>query len=197
MNHAVLVANAGRSGDDRVLARRTPTGLILCVADGAGGMAGGSIAAQMVVHHIASISHPDDADWASVLTRLDEVIASSRDAGQTTAVVAVVRGNRVIGASVGDSGALLFSPTDTLDLTAAQSRKPLLGSGKSRPMLFFADLAGRLLLATDGLLKYVDGSRIRELALGFEPERALAELVASARLSNGALQDDVALALTG
>ena len=56
-------------------------------------------------------------------------------------------------------------------------------------------LNDRLLLATDGLHKYVPWPRIKALALLEPLEHALDGLVAAARLPSGALQDDVGIAL--
>ena len=73
--------------------------------------------------------------------------------GETTTVLLIVDGNRLYGASVGDSEAWMLG-TANLRLTASQQRKPLLGSGAASPVPFSAVLDGVLLLASDGLFKY-------------------------------------------
>jgi hypothetical protein len=50
----------------------------------------------------------------------------------------------------------------------------------------------RLLVASDGLFKYVAEERIRELAL-LAPRQAAVSLTQAARLPNGRLQDDLAV----
>lgn len=57
--------------------------------------------------------------------------------GQTTAVIGVATPGRIVGASVGDSGAILFRGPP-VDLAAEQARKPLLGSGHARARGFAA-----------------------------------------------------------
>jgi hypothetical protein len=85
-----------------------------------------------------------------------------------------------------------------VDLTRGQQRKPLLGSGRARPTTFGpVDLQGRLLLATDGLLKYVLRDAIAAAALLPDVAHAADQLVAAARMPSGALQDDIGLALAG
>src|SRR5262249_7289847 len=95
------------------------------------------------------------------------------------------------GASVGDSGAWLIDPF--VDLTSAQKRKPLIGSGRACPVPFASPFAGTLLLASDGLFKYAAQSRIRQLAAHPELERIPEMLVDAVRLPSGNLQDDVAV----
>lgn len=82
------------------------------------------------------------------------------------------------------------------DVTAQQRRKPLLGSGDAAPTPFGPfTFNGRILVASDGLLKYAPRERIRGTAFEPELERAADALVAAARLPGGGLQDDVALVL--
>jgi hypothetical protein len=84
------------------------------------------------------------------------------------------------------------------DLTAGQVRKPLLGSAAARPVAFGpVALQRRLLVASDGLTKYVPYTRIAGLALVDPLDRAVDLLTESPRLRSGALLDDVAVALAG
>lgn len=107
-----------------------------------------------------------DADgWCERLRRLDGELEAEPTCGETTLVVVQVRRGELWGASVGDSGALLVEPDRVIDLTAAQSRKPLVGSGASRPAgIRRRPLSARLLVATDGLLKYASRATISALA---------------------------------
>jgi serine/threonine protein phosphatase PrpC len=114
--------------------------------------------------------------------------------GQSTAVIAVVRSDRVSGASVGDSGALHCKNGDVDELTRGQRSKPLVGSGSAVPVRFRASpLDGTLLVATDGLLKYANWARLVE-TLGHPQLNEIPELLVSlVRLRPGALQDDVGI----
>jgi serine/threonine protein phosphatase PrpC len=116
--------------------------------------------------------------------------------GESTAVLAVVSNGVIQGASVGDSVALLVGTRELHDLTGAQPRKPLLGSGEAVPVEFGAELRGRtLILATDGLHKYWRrGDAHRALTAG-DAAVSLRLLVESVRLPGGSLQDDVGIVL--
>jgi serine/threonine protein phosphatase PrpC len=116
--------------------------------------------------------------------------------GQTTAVVVVLRADRVFGASVGDSGAWWITTEGLDDLTEPQHRKPLLGSGMAQPVGFDRRVGdGTLLVATDGLLKYSSPANICTTARGPLLSDAVDQLLSSVRLRSGTFPDDVALAL--
>jgi serine/threonine protein phosphatase PrpC len=55
----------------------------------------------------------------------------------------------------------------------------------------------RLLVATDGLLKYCPTAEIARIAPSGTLEGALEELISKVRLRTGKFQDDVAIALCG
>ncbi len=195
MNEVAIRAVAASADQDRVRHVSSNGIDIIILADGAGGLSGGAEAAELVVRHDfgSCLSAPA---CAAQLTALDAEISTNRAAGETTAVVAMVHGGIVCGASVGDSGAWLLGDGGIIDLTQHQRRKPLLGSGSAVPEAFGPiALAGRLLLASDGLLKYVAPDRIYRLGRGEHLERAAESLVAAARLPGGGLQDDLSLAL--
>lgn len=102
----------------------------------------------------------------------------------------------VLGASVGDSEAWLLSEGATCVLTEGQQRKPLLGTGRARPVAFKQHCgAGTLLAATDGLFKYVPPERIRKSMEGPDLDHVAQELSEMPRLLSGALPDDVGLVL--
>jgi PPM family protein phosphatase len=141
----------------------TAGGYLVAVADGAGGTGGGAAAADRLIVALSKLTtEAASTDWWTVLSEFDEELAARRSGGETTAVVAFVDGDRIVGASVGDSSAWLISTTgEATDLTALQRRKPLLGSGEALPVEFEAERrGGRLLLATDGLTKYAPPERI-------------------------------------
>src|SRR5262249_92232 len=132
--------------------------LILVVADGAGGRSGGAEAAQFIVEGIKkqiASTNLDPEGLTSLLILLDQEMLPKGTYGETTCVMVVLYENGIAGASVGDSGALVFSKTGTQDLTANQARKPFLGNGCAIPIGFARkQLDGTLLVASDGLLKY-------------------------------------------
>jgi serine/threonine protein phosphatase PrpC len=184
------------SGEDRAIAVPTAGGYLLAVADGAGGTGGGGVAADCLINSLSKLTaEAASADWWSVLLELDEEL--SVRGGQTTAIVAFSDGDRVRGASVGDSEAWLISPAGELaDLTRHQRRKPLVGSGEALPVEFEAELrGGRLLLGSDGLFKYATAERICTLAMRGSVAESADALANCVRLPSGALQDDVAVVL--
>lgn len=192
LQHASESEASGRTNDDALLVCETPTGFLLAVADGAGGLSGGRVAADTSLHVLQQklAMCPIELNLTQVLYDIDRVVHEKEGAGETTLVVCVVSGNEVKGASVGDSGAWLFAP-DLLDLTAHQHRKPLLGSGSSIPVAFGPlPFEGTLLLASDGLLKYSPLASIEAVVSGPSLARIPERLLNSARMRNGDLQDD-------
>jgi serine/threonine protein phosphatase PrpC len=185
----------GSADQDRLVHRVVDDAEILVLADGAGGVAGGREAADFVVANALPATLTPEACVAE-LRRLDQALDDNARCGETTTVLLVISSGRIFGASVGDSGIWTCHPEASFDLTASQHPKPLLGSGTARPVAFgphfFND---RILIASDGLLKYVSPQRIRSLALLEPISRAVDELVAAARLPSGALHDDLAVAL--
>jgi serine/threonine protein phosphatase PrpC len=193
---ARLVVPSAGVGQDRAEVFETSDGLvIIVVADGAGGTAGGAEAADHVVEAVRkAVASPDgrQLDPYSLLRDIDRDLASH--GGETTAVVAIVSASGIVGASVGDSGAWLVRPDGHLDLTSQQIRKPLLGSRCARPVRFRSGaLDGTLVVATDGLLKY---AKLRDIcAKAHDTDLAAVPdgLVRLVRLQGGGLQDDVAI----
>ena len=149
---AVTVASGHRC-QDRVKVIEFDEGVVIAVADGAGGLGGGDQAAETVIREIiasASMDHEAEA-WCRLLRQIDHRIG----VGESTCVVAAISANGIAGASVGDSQAWLIE--DGLsNLTKSQLRKPLLGSGDAVPVGFSHDSSsGLLLVATDGFCNYV------------------------------------------
>jgi serine/threonine protein phosphatase PrpC len=181
---------------DRGAIIETSVGLVLVVADGAGGQSGGKMAANLAVDLIREAANElrDPKSCLALLQRMDKAVDEDKNAGETTCALAVVSGSEVYGASVGDSAAWMIDETGFINLTARQSRRPSIGSGVAYPIPFDHTRTGRefLLLTTDGLLKYTSPERImttcRESAPPAEIARRLIELV---RYRSGALPDDV------
>ena len=135
-------------------------------------------------------------DLVGLLRDCDLELLRQGRGGETTAVVAVVDENGINGASVGDSGAWLVESAMHVDLTRQQLRKPLIGSGEAVPVPFgTGPIAGTLLVATDGLLKYGNAARIRQILSTSEFDEGPRLLIDSVRLRSGGLQDDTTVVI--
>ncbi len=192
-----FTAAGGPTNEDRSLIARPSWGLVVAVADGAGGTGAGGFAAQTAVDEIgravADARAPLSlAQLAELLVHIDAVLVESRTGGETTAVIAQLVGSSIVGAAVGDSGAVLVHIHSSMtDLTARQSRKPLLGSGCSTPTVFGpAMLGGLLLVASDGLIKYAPRAAFARAMAAPDLSSARDILLESVRLRSGGLQDD-------
>lgn len=192
--HAVEVVAARGSGQDRACVLEVADGLVIALADGAGGTSNGAIAAQAIVDAVSAAA-PTTCDWCELLADLDHD-AQRLAYGQSTAVVLSISDVGIRGASVGDSGALMLHGTDVVDLTDGQARKPLVGSG-CVPFRVTSTLVadGTLLVASDGLLRYAKRTDIVRIASGADLNAAARALIEVVRLANGNLQDDVAIVL--
>jgi serine/threonine protein phosphatase PrpC len=193
LDYVVEVVSSS-SGQDRAVVLALEDGILIALADGAGGTANGALAAQAVID--AAHRPNAAADLASLLESVDEELA--RLGGQSTAVLIALTESAMHGASVGDSSAwLVHRNGDAIELTANQERKPLLGSG-ALPFSFAIQWSeGRtLLVASDGLLRYAPIARIARVITECETLRGAAkQLVDLVRLPDGSLQDDVSIVL--
>lgn len=181
--------------EDAVRVLQTDELVAFVVADGAGGLGGGARAARLVVEAFEKTISRGSSNgatpemWCEFLLRLDAEVLRDSDAGESTAVVAVVRDNEVVGASVGDSEAWVVGSDDTWEIITSAQHKSRLGSGRASPVGFRTTVRnGILLAATDGLFHAARADAIRAALLGAPtPEK----LVASARSRSGKLYDDV------
>jgi serine/threonine protein phosphatase PrpC len=201
MNPMLLTAAGNPQNQDRGIVILGGPMVALCVADGAGGLSGGAEAAIKATDFVRRNSRlANTAESCSeLLLRMDAAIANDSAAGETTCVLTVVTPEDVFGASVGDSGAWLIPEGGVhLDLTRAQRRKPLIGVGGAWPIPFHHPRqSGRLLLATDGLLKYASAELIVETCSSRRPtDEAAQRLIELVRYPSGALPDDVTVILT-
>jgi serine/threonine protein phosphatase PrpC len=190
-------AKSGR-GEDRIRAVRLSDRAVFVVADGAGGVAGGAAAADAVCKAVVEQCRRGKvADWSGWLADLDRTMAGSGSSGLAAVVIAEAADDGLVtGASVGDCEAWAFEDGAPRNLTSGQVRKPLLGEGAALPVPFEARVVrGTLLIATDGLWKYMSRDRIAKAASIRPLEAAAASLVDSVRLKSGALQDDVAVVI--
>lgn len=185
--HAVGVER----GEDRFLVVERATGALIVVADGAGGTSRGAAAAQSIVDAAEAAREP--LDPVALLCACDCWLNMA--GGQCAAVVLVVDGTTVDGASIGDSAAWLIDDQQSIELTSEQVRKPLLGSGGAEIVPFHARFSGggTLVVATDGLWTYVPPYGIKTLATSEPLERVPERLLDAARLRSGALRDDTTI----
>lgn len=190
--YVVEVASSRIVGQDRALVFVRPHGLVIALADGAGGTSNGALAAQAFVDAVGVTS--PETSWTAVIEALDQD-APRLGHGQTTAVVLTLVPGDITGCSVGDSGAWLVGD-EVVDLTDGQVRKPLVGGG-CVPFVFHAGPIGKatLLVASDGLLRYAKQQDIADIARGPDLATAARSLVELVRLPSGDLQDDVAVVL--
>ena len=171
---------------------RSLSGVIrVALADGAGGMTGGREAAAHAVR-VAIASPPSPTIAASI----DRALV---DRGQTTLVSLELdfHASRVHGLSVGDSRAWARCRGVWVELTEAQSRKPLLGDGNARVVAFDAHDVDVICVASDGLASeremhwitsMIDGAARGDTGL-------FAKLIDPLRRPNGRLVDDVSVVL--
>jgi len=193
----IATATAGSKNQDRTALIEHPHGLLLVIADGAGGLGGGSEAAELVMQIVkeSTLSEAEFANpliWGNILTEADNQLYEHPLAGETTAVVVALSHGSVCGASAGDSGAFLVQEKTDIELTALQQRKPPLGSGAALPIPYGPiPFAGTLLVATDGLIKYAHKEKIRQIVLEHDFEQVAKLLTECVRYPSGNLPDDV------
>jgi hypothetical protein len=141
-------------------------------------------------------AHPHDQPWETSLCEVDQILLRSNRGGLSTGVIVEVTRHTLRGESVGDSCAWLIDGSELIDLTEHQQRKPLLGSGRAQPTAFGpTPLHGRLLVASDGLMKYARRAEILRRAILGTLEESATALLDVVRLDSGAFPDDVALVL--
>ena len=207
LTYVTKTASYRKNSDDRVRVLKLDDGaIVLIVADGAGGIGGAAQAADTAVReveaklavHTIDVWSPDA--WCDLLVAIDREIELDPKSGESTLVVAVVsESGRICGASVGDSGAMLFADDGSVDdLTEHQHRKRRLGSGRALPVGFMREQwNGSLLIATDGVWNYTSTALIRDVVVlgGADLEVAGDRIVDLVRLRSAAFNDDLALVL--
>lgn len=188
--YAVEIRGVRGAGQDRAAVSEAGDGLVVALADGAGGTGGGDVAAQRIIDAATTATAPD---WPALIEALDR---DRHLGGQSTAVLLAVTRDGVRGASVGDSGAWLVRGDQIVDLTEHQQRKPLVGAGAIATPFACGPLDGAtLIVASDGLFNYAKRADIARLAQQGEVAEAARVLVELVRLPSGALQDDVSVVL--
>ncbi len=187
---------SGSRDEDRARVTQHEGFTTIVVADGAGGVGGGRVAAETLCARVGGVRPSAALDWSEVLGSSDNYLARHGTGGLTTGVVVEVAARSIRGSSVGDSGAWLLHDGRLEDLTMAQHRKPLIGTGAAVPVTFGpVPFQGRLLVASDGLFKYASRQVLMTAMNLGTIEEAVDRLVDAVRLPNRGLQDDVAVVL--
>jgi hypothetical protein len=191
--------------EDRFAVHALADGLVVVVADGAGGIPGGAAAADSVLRLVrdavikADFTPYEAAVWVELLRHADAIVEADPACGETTAVIVAVReGGPLVGSSCGDSGAIMVGEDGAIDeMTMHQHRKRRLGSGRAAPVTFERTrLDGTLVVATDGLFAFARLPDIAGAAVRKPLDQAaevLIELVRTPRI--GDLIDDGAVVL--
>ena len=189
--YAAMVRGARGAGQDRAAVIELADRLVIVLADGAGGTARGAVAAERVIA-AARAEAASATEWGGVIETIDRDPALG--GGQATAVIATLDERGVRGASVGDSAAWLVRGGAITELTAAQVRKPLVGSGAVATPFGCGPLAGAtLLVGSDGLFHYAPRADLARLASLDDVDEAARALVERVRLPGGGLADDVSV----
>ncbi|MEP6653239.1 MAG: SpoIIE family protein phosphatase [Myxococcales bacterium] len=198
MKVATRIESGGR-GEDRIAVEQVGGRTLIAIADGAGGTGRGAAAAEMICGMAVATFRRgamSTDSWVGELLTIDGNVLRTGHGGQATVVVVEIEGTEIRGASVGDSGCWAIDPLGFVDLTAAQNRKPLLGTGAAMPTgVGPATAPARFLMATDGLLKYCPRAEIARISAKGAVQEAVDALIAKVRLRSGGFQDDVAIVL--
>ena len=208
MIRVLSFTEAGDSGaNEDAFAVRTlePDRVVCFVADGQGGRAGGCQAARLASEtatEFAANLPPEQLTnrlaWAGLIRKVDDAVQADPVAGFTTLVGLCVIGNRIVGASCGDSAALLVTENTATELTRGKHKDPPIGSGAIPAVTFdtTATAPWQLLMLTDGVWKYAGWERVIEAARRDRGTELLEALQRAARLpGSGRFQDDFTVVL--
>lgn len=182
-----------------------PSFVVCVVADGQGGAPGGLEAAQMacaVTLDKALARAPGEllkpGTWPGLLSAADEAVQASPQAGRTTLVALCIAGSVVVGASCGDSAAIVVRDGVTHELTRDQSKNPPVGSGYADVVPFAGALAGswRVALMTDGAWARCGRDNAFGLIAASDGRSAIGQIENANRApATGGLQDDLTLVI--
>ena len=170
-----------------------PEAWLVCLADGQGGRAGGAKAARLACDTAAAAFRVSSRPWDESLSRADAAVAADPEAGFATLIGFDVGGDRVAGASCGDSAVLAVCGSGKLtELTAHQFKNPPVGSGAVEGVEFGDSLKAPWILVgmTDGVWKYAGWDKLVALATANRGRAVIDAALAACRLRSGALPDD-------
>lgn len=200
--HAVAARSYRAKTEDRVAVHEIPEGLLVVLADGAGGIPGGALAAETLMRCVADEVDADaralDAPGRllELLVHLDLRVLRELGAGETTAILALVNEHGVQGASCGDSVAWMVGASGYDELTLHQKRGLRVGGGRVHPASFACEWEdGTLVVGSDGLFGYAPTQAICQAARESRLDAAAAKLVATLGPNDRELYDDVAVAV--
>lgn len=175
--------------------------LMVALGDGQGGRPGGGAAARFATHAAllgAAAQLPDDllapSVWGPILRKVDHDTAADPLDGLTTLIGLAVKGNKVAGASAGDSAVYALDETGKgQELTRYQAKNPPVGSGEATFATFGMDLTPpwQVVVMSDGVWKFAGWDRVRSLAAEHRGQALIDALHRAVLLpGNGGLQDD-------
>lgn len=161
----------------------------------------GDAASRSVVAVVASavadaeFALEDVKPWVDLFLATDACLVANR-AGETTGAVVVLGKRGFLGFSIGDSQAWVVTRAGVDNLTIGQHTHERLGNGRATLVIFERpQLAGVLLVATDGLFKYAAGPVIAGIARSGTVAEAADGLLELVRLRSGKMADDVTVVL--
>ena len=193
------------NNEDRYVVREQNGTVLLAVADGVGGSAGGEIAADAAVVELADRFFRTSGD-RTIEERLADAVRDANTAvlkaaessgntqAATTLVAAVVLGEQLVIANLGDSRAYLVrdgAPRQLTEDHAGDTEHAItrfLGDPRGvQPDLFIEDLrpADRLVLCSDGLTLHLTPEEIATTAATGDVEHAAGALVELAKSRGG------------
>jgi serine/threonine protein phosphatase PrpC len=169
---------------------------VACIADGAGGVASGAEAADIVLQCAQEFAEGSFASVYDALAAAEQRISAI--GAMSTAVICVIEHGGVHGAYCGDSKAWLRNGKELFELTDRSHipwKSALLGDG-SIPTSFSASTiapGARLVLATDGAWKYCRWNDFERMVCGVELTQCGEQILSNVRLPNGSYVDDATL----
>ncbi len=189
-------SHPNRENQDQIEARHLQNARLVALADGAGGQAGGALAARLAVStaldFLERADDPFDLDTLrTAISLADEAVEAHPDAGFSTLIVLACDDTRIAGASVGDSMALHIFPESEVELSDKQRKRPPLGSGNCLATAFRAQVkeGEQLLVMSDGVFRFVE-SRLAPICRESSDFDALPGLLALQMRPNSELFDD-------
>ena len=198
---ACLSVSNKKENEDRVVNIQRGATRLIVMADGAGGIEGGAAAAELAIATITgSRMIPTltclPSFWENTLSLLDGYIFNASDAGECAVVIAAIVNGLLVGASVGDGSARLFTKSEGHNLTSAQHVKPLLGSAVAEAVPFGPiRFEGTLVVGSDGLYKYATVDAIRESCSRPTAVEIVHTLIELVKLPSGDYHDDTPVAV--
>ena len=193
LSYAIETRDGGR-GEDRAACFRGVGCYVFVVADGAGGVGGGRVAAERVAAAAEELARGVYGSAAEALAQVDAELSIL--GCMSTGVIVELREGLLRGASCGDSIAWLIASGGVVELTEHQRRKPLLGAGGSPVSFPNTPFRGTLLLASDGLVNYASREAILVKAIGGSIAASAIEVAELPRMRSGKFPDDVAVVLS-